>query len=85
MWDLIFEAARLDETVDLAVRTLEPSTVAKFAFTLAQRFNAFYHRQPIMKEERADVRLWRAAAVVFTARVLTSALDLMGCGVPERM
>ena len=56
------------------MRTLEPSTVAKFAFALAQRFNAFYHRQPIMKEERADVRLWRAAAVVFTRVSLTAAL-----------
>jgi arginyl-tRNA synthetase len=85
LWDLMLEAARLDDTVDLAVRTLEPSTVAKFAFGVAQRFNAFYHRQPILKEERADVRLWRAAAVVWTARVLTTALDLMGCRVPERM
>jgi arginyl-tRNA synthetase len=85
LWGLMLEAARLDETVEVAIRGLEPSTVAKFAFGLAQRFNAFYHRQPIMQEERADVRLWRAAAVAWTGRVLTSALDLMGCRVPERM
>ena len=29
----------------------------------AQQFNGFYHAFPILKEERADVRLWRAAAV----------------------
>src|SRR5262249_43253552 len=85
LWGLMLEAARLDEMADAAVRTLEPSTVAKFAFGLAQRFNAFYHRQPIMKEDRADVRLWRAAAVAATRRSLTTALAMMGCEVPERM
>jgi len=85
LWGLILEAARLDEMADAAVRTLEPATLAKFAFGLAQRFNAFYHRQPIMHEDRAEVRLWRAAAVAWTRRSLTTALALMGCDVPERM
>jgi arginyl-tRNA synthetase len=85
LWDLVLEAARLDEWADAAVRTLEPATFAKFAFGLSQRFNAFYHRQPILQEERADVRLWRAAVVSWTRRSLATALGLMGCQVPERM
>jgi arginyl-tRNA synthetase len=85
LWDLVLEAARLDEMVDIAVRTLEPATLAKFTFGVAQRFNAFYHRQPIMQEARAGTRLWRAAAVAYVRRTLTTALGLMGCHVPERM
>jgi arginyl-tRNA synthetase len=85
LWGLVLEAARLDELVDSAIRSLEISHVAKFAFGLAQSFNAFYHRQPILKEEREDVRLWRAAAVFYCASQLTRALNLMGCDVPERM
>jgi arginyl-tRNA synthetase len=85
LWGLVLEAARLDDIVDQAVRTLELSVVAKFAFGLAQRFNAFYHVYPILKEDRADVRLWRAAAVEYYRRQLTQALELMGCTVPERM
>jgi len=85
LWGLVLEAARLDDIVDQAVRTLELSVVAKFAFGLAQRFNAFYHVYPILKEDRADVRLWRAAAVEYYRRQLTQALDLMGCTIPERM
>ena len=46
LWGLVFEAARLDEIVDQAVRTLELSVVAKYAFALAQSFNGFYHRVP---------------------------------------
>jgi arginyl-tRNA synthetase len=85
LWNLVLEAARLDEIVDVSVRSLELSILAKHAFGLAQSFNAFYHRQQILKEEREDVRLWRAAAVVYVGRQLTQALHLMGCDVPQRM
>jgi arginyl-tRNA synthetase len=85
LWGLVLEAARLDEVVDQAIRTLELSVLAKYAFALAQQFNGFYHAYPILKEDRADVRLWRAAAVEYFRRQLTTALDLMGCAVPDRM
>jgi len=67
------------------VRTLEFSILAKYAFGLAQSFNAFYHRASIVKEEREDVRHWRAAAVVYVRDQLTRALDLMGIEIPVRM
>jgi len=85
LWGLVLEAARLDDVVDTAVRSLELSVLAKYAFGLAQSFNAFYHRQPILREERPDHRMWRAAAVAYTRRRLTLALSLMGCDVPARM
>ena len=85
LWGLVLEAARLDEVVEQAVRTLELSVLAKYAFALAQLFNGFYHSFPILKEERVDVRLWRAAAVAYYRQQLTIALDLMGCAVPDRM
>jgi arginyl-tRNA synthetase len=85
LWGLVLEAARLDEIVEQAVRTLELSVLAKYAFGLAQAFNAFYHRYPILNEERNDVRIWRAAAVALCRNQLTRALGLMGCTVPRRM
>ncbi len=85
LWGLVLEAARLDEIADQAIRTLELSVLAKYAFGLAQSFNAFYHRYPIIKEEREDVRIWRAAAVVFYRSQLTKALELMGASVPSKM
>ena len=85
LWGLMLEAARLDEVVDQAVRTLELSVVAKYAFGLAQAFNGFYHKYSILNEEREDARIWRAAAVAFYRRQLTQALELMGCLVPAKM
>jgi len=85
LWALALEAARLDEIVEQVVRTLEFSVLAKYAFGLAQAFNAFYHRYPILNEARPDVRHWRAAGVSYFRRQLTLTLDLMGIAVPPRM
>jgi arginyl-tRNA synthetase len=85
LWGLVLEAARLDDVVDQAVRTLELSVVAKYAFGLAQAFNGFYHKYQILNEERQDARIWRAAAVAYYRAQLTRALELMGCAVPAKM
>jgi arginyl-tRNA synthetase len=85
LWSLVLEASRLDEIVEQVIRSLEFSVLAKYAFSLAQAFNAFYHRSPILNEERDDVRRWRAAAVIYLRHQLTRTLDLMGIGVPPRM
>jgi arginyl-tRNA synthetase len=85
LWSLVLEASRLDEMVDQVVRSLEFSTLAKYAFGLAQLFNAFYHRYPILNEEDQARKRWRAAGVSYARRQLTAALDLMGIEVPYRM
>ena len=85
LWDLILEASRLDEVTEQAVRTLELSVLAKYAFGLAQRFNGFYHSSPVIAEENDAVRHWRAAGVSYFQSQMTRALELMGCEVPERM
>ncbi len=85
LWALVLEASRLDEIVEQVVRTLEFSVLAKYAFGLAQMFNGFYHRYPILNEERRDVRTWRAAGVAYFRLQLTRTLDLMGVAVPPRM
>ena len=89
LWSLVLEAARLDEIVEQVIATLEFSVLAKYAFGLAQAFNAFYNLHPsrssILNEERDNVRQWRAAAVIFVRNQLILALDLMGIGVPQRM
>jgi len=85
LWALVFEAARLDDVVEQVVRSLEFSVLAKYVFGLAQLFNGFYHRFPILNEERTDRKYWRAAGVAYVRTQLTRALDLMGIAVPLRM
>jgi arginyl-tRNA synthetase len=85
LWALVLEASRLDDVVEQVVRTLEFAVLAKYGFALAQSFNAFYHRAPILNEDRDDVRRWRAAAVAYFRLQLTRVLDVMGVAVPSRM
>ena len=63
----------------------EPGHVAKYAFQLAQSFNAFYHDYPILAEENAEKRtflLWLAA--YFRAQ-LERTLEILGIPAPEYM
>jgi len=85
LWALVLEAARLDDVAEQAIRTLELSVLAKYAFGLAQSFNGFYHRYSILNEERQDAKLWRAAAVAYYRTQLTKALELVGATVPTKM
>ena len=85
LWAMVFEASRLDEVIEQVVRSLEFSGLAKYTFGLAQMFNAFYHRYPILAEEREDRKRWRAAGVAYVRDQLTRSLDLMGLDVPARM
>ena len=56
LWGLVLEAARLDEVVEQACARWSCRSLARYAFGLAQAFNGFYHRYPILNEEREDVR-----------------------------
>jgi arginyl-tRNA synthetase len=85
LWALVYEASRLDDIVEQVVRGLEFSILAKYTFGVAQLFNAFYHQYPILNEEDADRKRWRAAGVAYVRAQLTRALDLMGIDVPSRM
>ncbi|MEW5983582.1 MAG: arginine--tRNA ligase [Acidobacteriota bacterium] len=85
LWALVLEASRLDEIAQQAVRSLEFAVLAKWAFGLAQMFNGYYHKYPVMQEERADVKWWRAAGVAYFRAQLTRALGLMGIEIPPRM
>ncbi|HXG88697.1 MAG TPA: arginine--tRNA ligase [Vicinamibacterales bacterium] len=85
LWNLVLEASRLDDVVEQVVRSLEFAVLAKYGLGLAQMFNGFYHKAPILNEERADVKRWRAAAVAYFRQQLTRVLDLMGVEIPTRM
>jgi arginyl-tRNA synthetase len=85
VWELLYMALRLDEIGNQVVVTLEPASLAKYAFGLAQRFNLFYHHYRIMSEADADRRLFYMLVVDLVSEALTKALDLMGIEVPRRM
>jgi len=84
-WNLALQLFRVDATVSQAVESLELSTVAKHAYLLAQTFNSFYHRYPVLQEEDEAVRVARTALVRLYHDGMVALLGMLGIEVPERM
>ncbi len=84
-WELTLLTAQLEMIVDQAIASQEPAGLAKYAFRLAQAFNNFYHRFHILSEHDADRQQFLLYLVHLVNQTLTSALELMGIEIPERM
>ena len=67
------------------MRTEEPALLARFAFQLAQKFNAFYHRYPILRESDPTKKALRLFVAQIFRKQMAAALELMGVPVPARM
>ena len=50
IWELWLAASKTSYVVDQCIATTEPAYLAKHVFQLAQLFNTFYHRHPILSE-----------------------------------
>ena len=64
---------------------LSPAVIANYAYDLAKEFNQYYHDTPILKEPDEAVLKYRLALIALMARVLRSAMALLGIELPERM
>jgi len=84
-WDLILYAARFEEFILHSVYSLEFSHLAKFAFNLCQKTNAYYHQYSILGEGDEALRNMRIRTVFYVREVLRTALSLMGIPQPEKM
>jgi arginyl-tRNA synthetase len=85
LWPLVLDAATIPEVAQRAVDSLELSTIARHAFGLAQAFNHFYHRQPIVSESDPEVRARRLAVAKIFRRAMSRLLGLLGIPEPGRM
>lgn len=85
MWDLVRRSADLPLTIRRAIDALELSIITHDLFELAQRFNSFYHKYPILNEKDGAERQRRAVCAEVFRRTMIASLGLMGIPVPERM
>jgi arginyl-tRNA synthetase len=85
IWELWLAAAKTSFIVNQCIATTEPAYLAKHAFQLAQLFNTFYHRYPILSETDEGRRKFLLATVAVVRRELIRVLATMGIGVPPVM
>jgi arginyl-tRNA synthetase len=84
-WELWLASAKTSYIVDQCISTTEPAYLAKHAFQLAQLFNTFYHRHPILSEPDEKRKQFLLVTVVVVRRELIRTLEVMGITVPPVM
>jgi arginyl-tRNA synthetase len=72
------------EMVQDSIRTLKPHIIASHAYSLAEKFNEFYHKHTVLKAGEETKRA-RLVLISCTAQVLKTALSLLGIEAPKRM
>jgi len=85
IWELVYQAARLPEIVRQVAQSLELGQLCKYAFSLAQKFNLFYHKHHILSETDSQKKQHLLLVVDLVRKQLTEALVLLGCEVPPKM
>jgi arginyl-tRNA synthetase len=85
IWELWLAAAKTSYIVGQCIATTEPAYLAKHAFQLAQLFNTFYHRFPILSEADQGRKKFLLATAVVVRRELIRILSVMGISVPPVM
>jgi arginyl-tRNA synthetase len=85
IWEIVYQAARLPETVRQITQSLELGQLCKYAFSLAQKFNLFYHRHHILSETDLQKKQHLLLVADLVRKQLAEALRLIGCEVPHKM
>jgi arginyl-tRNA synthetase len=85
LWELWLGASKTGYIVDQCIATTEPAYLAKHVFQLAQLFNTFYHRHPILAEADEQKKRFLLATAAVVRRELIRALQVMGIESPPAM
>jgi arginyl-tRNA synthetase len=84
-WQLLLAASRTGVAIERAVASGEPSHVARYAFQLAQSFNAFYHDYPVLSETDVEKRTFLLWMCTYFRDQLERTLAVLGIQVPDYM
>ena len=83
--DLIQRLCDYPSTVRAAGEEFSPAILCNYAYALACDFNSFYHDLSILNEPDAQKKALRLLLAANVAKVLESAMSLLGIEMPERM
>ena len=82
---LIQALAAFPAVVAQAGKEYSPSLIANYTYELVKEYNQFYHDFSILKEENADLKNMRLVLSANVAKVIKTAMSLLGIKVPEKM
>lgn len=83
--NLIQLIADFAPTVKEAGTQYSPACIANYVYELVKEYNQFYHDFSILREENADLKVFRLVLSANVAGVVRKGMGLLGIEVPERM
>jgi len=84
-WQLVLGTSKMDSAIERAIASGEPAHVAKYAFQLAQSFNAFYHDYPVLHESDPEKRAFLLWLTGYFSAQLDRTLAVLGIPSPAYM
>ncbi len=82
---LVQQLASFPDVVTEAGEQFSPALIANYAYDLVKEYNQFYHDFSILRETNTDVKAFRLLLSANVARVIKTAMALLGIQVPDRM
>jgi arginyl-tRNA synthetase len=76
---------KFPEVVLEAAGNFAPNLICNFLFDLAEKFNLFYDKWPILKAETPVMRDFRLALTAAVGQVIKNGLGLLGIETLEKM
>lgn len=76
---------RFPEVIQEAGENYAPNLLCNFLFDLAQKYNLFYNKQPILKAESEELKDFRLVLTGAVGQIIKNGLYLLGIETPERM
>jgi arginyl-tRNA synthetase len=83
--ELIQKMSEYGAAVEQAGKDYSPSGIANYCYELTKVFNQFYHDFSILNEPDEQKRALRLMLAKKVAKIIKSAMGLLGIEVPERM
>ncbi len=81
---LVTLLSQFPEKIEETANSYKPSTIANYLMELAQAFNSFYTKLPVIKAEKG-IKEARLHLIMAVKQVLKIGLNLLGIEAPERM
>ena len=82
--NLLKEISRYGEVIKEASEKMEPFMITRYAVSMAQLFNQFYHENKVNVEDE-QLKMARLKVVEITKYILKDSLSLLGISCPEHM
>ena len=82
--NILNKLAEFPKKVEDTYNNFKPHIIANYVYELANIFNEYYHKYPVLKAEE-DVKKARLLLIYCIKRVIYNGLSLLGIEAPERM